>query len=935
MKKIRLEHSAPVLSVRFNYDGQYCMTGSQDRLVRLWNPAKGLRVHTFEGHGYQVLDVAATRDSRFLLSCAEKQLYQWDVATGEIIRKFRGHPQTINTIALGGCPPNSSGTDNQMQQAQDNLLATGSYDKTVKIWDMRSRSSDAIQTMEEAQDSVTSVLFNDQDYELLSSSVDGSIRVYDIRNSKVIIDQLHHPLSSIYITHDGKCLLTCTMNSTISLLEKKTGDVLNEFKGHKNNSYKVNSKTLYDDSLVVSGSEDNQVYLWDIVEGTIFAKLDHSSPSSPPNSIISSIDCHPSQRVILSCSTDGIPGPYPQITQINNNMKKEYILILILLINSSLITISVKVKPLSETSLRGSVPSVLSIEKTARMKGYLEVFNNFLINQEGQDLFTGKINPLQIIRSVTVTGLSLIPEVGGVLSFGADLIFSHFSQDNSTAELINKEVQKAINEKLGNYNYVDLNDQLEVISSSIATFRRTVSNFKANPTDDNKSFMIAQYDSTYNSLKNDIRFLHDTYSISEAPLFVLMASTKLMFLADGIVNAEEYHISGQVNILIDDFRDSLDKYIRYSLPIYEKGLAKMAKTKDPVKDYNDRTEYFNQMLLGLYDTVNIFWAMDPVMFPKGVITENVRYLYSDVVGKPTNERLDRESKGYLQYRMKDFPLDSADKIKAKFDTLGFYNYQKQLKGANIYCWDRIDSIQSVFFDYSNTGQPKTRTNNKIGGTGGALKKLDLTTPISSIIVSSENDIWKLNVGGQIFGKGDPRVHDTNLVAKPGHKIGLFCPIGIDVTEGFNSLSSMSIGFVDESVIDENIVVVGTGNMFDVQKYYTKSSNAQFIFNGMSTGLSCIKTHPDGSNFDYYISSSANAKYRVIIYGRGNVGSQIKVQVYLAKVLVGSTTFIQPITYGRAIDTGIDINLVNSKYNDLRITISQNSYNFASFVLRNN
>ena len=47
-------HVGPVLAVRFNKDGNYCLTCGQDRLIKLWNPSKGLVVKTYVGHGHEV-----------------------------------------------------------------------------------------------------------------------------------------------------------------------------------------------------------------------------------------------------------------------------------------------------------------------------------------------------------------------------------------------------------------------------------------------------------------------------------------------------------------------------------------------------------------------------------------------------------------------------------------------------------------------------------------------------------------------------------------------------------------------------------------------------------------------------------------------------------------------------------------------------------------
>ena len=85
-------HQGAVRAVRFNYDGNYCLTCGSDKLLKLWNPYKGTLLKTYSGHGYEVLDAAGSSDNSRLASCgADKTVIQWDVATGQIIRRFRGH----------------------------------------------------------------------------------------------------------------------------------------------------------------------------------------------------------------------------------------------------------------------------------------------------------------------------------------------------------------------------------------------------------------------------------------------------------------------------------------------------------------------------------------------------------------------------------------------------------------------------------------------------------------------------------------------------------------------------------------------------------------------------------------------------------------------------------------------------------------------------
>lgn len=95
LKEIRsliVGHEGPVRAVRFNSDGNYCMTCGSDKTLRLSNPHKGILLKTYIGHGYEVLDAIAANENDRISSCGtDKTVILWDVSTGKCIRKFRGH----------------------------------------------------------------------------------------------------------------------------------------------------------------------------------------------------------------------------------------------------------------------------------------------------------------------------------------------------------------------------------------------------------------------------------------------------------------------------------------------------------------------------------------------------------------------------------------------------------------------------------------------------------------------------------------------------------------------------------------------------------------------------------------------------------------------------------------------------------------------------
>ena len=66
------------------------------------------------------------------------------------------------------------------------MVASGSYDATVRLWDCKSQSTKPIQVLEEAKDSVSSL--HVVGHEIVTGSVDGRMRVYDLRMGMIFVD---------------------------------------------------------------------------------------------------------------------------------------------------------------------------------------------------------------------------------------------------------------------------------------------------------------------------------------------------------------------------------------------------------------------------------------------------------------------------------------------------------------------------------------------------------------------------------------------------------------------------------------------------------------------------------------------------------------------------------------------------------------------------
>ncbi|XP_055520229.1 WD repeat domain-containing protein 83 [Leucoraja erinacea] len=271
-----------VRAVRFNVDGNYCLTCGSDKTLKLWNPHRGIFLKTYTGHGYEVLDAAGSCDNSQVCSCSsDKTIVLWDVATGQLVRKYRGHGGKVNCVQFN---------------EESTVIVSGSIDSCIRCWDCRSRKSEPIQVLSEAKDGVSSVKVSD--HEILSGSVDGRVRRYDLRKGQLFADYIGSPITSVCFSRDGQCTLSSSLDSTLRLLDKETGELLGQYKNHKNAEYKLDCCFNETDTHVLSGSEDGKVYFWDLIEGSQAATL------TVGKGVVQSLSHHPTQSCLLT-ATEG------------------------------------------------------------------------------------------------------------------------------------------------------------------------------------------------------------------------------------------------------------------------------------------------------------------------------------------------------------------------------------------------------------------------------------------------------------------------------------------------------------------------------------------------------------------------------------------------------------------------------------------------------
>ncbi|KZT27963.1 WD40 repeat-like protein [Neolentinus lepideus HHB14362 ss-1] len=283
-------HRGPVHVARYaKGSAKYILTGGQDRTVRLWNPTLGTEIKVYASHGYEVLSIAVAHDnSKFASSGGDRSVFLWDVTAGATLKRFSGHMGRVNAVDFN---------------ADASVLASGSYDATVRLWDLRSQSHAPIQILEEAKDAVQTIHVGPTN--IITGSVDGHVRTYDLRKGQLRADYIGSPVTSVLPTADYTTYLATTLDSTVRLMDASTGKLLQQFTaaGYSVKNYRCRAVFGHGEASVVGGDEGGRVWAWDLLDGQVL------QPNPPPRvheKVVTWTEHHPTDAgEMVTASADG------------------------------------------------------------------------------------------------------------------------------------------------------------------------------------------------------------------------------------------------------------------------------------------------------------------------------------------------------------------------------------------------------------------------------------------------------------------------------------------------------------------------------------------------------------------------------------------------------------------------------------------------------
>ena len=276
---------APVAAVAFSPDGKTLASGTYGRVV-IWDAAAGRPVKVLTNVLGAVNDLRFSPDGKTLAVAggqpsARGDLRLYSVGDWKLLASLGGHTDTIASISFS---------------PDGKRLASASFDKTVRIWDLEARKS--VLTYTGHSDFVHAVAFGPKGEWFVSASKDRSVRLVDAKTgqSRLTFSGMDQDVLAVAARPDGQQVVSSGFESQLFWWNAQTGERVRRQAGHDVAVHELAFSP--DGSFAVSAGADKTVRVWDAKNGASLRVL-------PVGSMVYSVAVRADGKQVAAGSFDG------------------------------------------------------------------------------------------------------------------------------------------------------------------------------------------------------------------------------------------------------------------------------------------------------------------------------------------------------------------------------------------------------------------------------------------------------------------------------------------------------------------------------------------------------------------------------------------------------------------------------------------------------
>ncbi|MGP3924688.1 nSTAND1 domain-containing NTPase [Streptomyces sp. 8N616] len=232
------------------------------------------------GHADSVNAVAFSPDGKLLATgSSDHTVKLWNAADHRLLATLRGHTDLVLSVAFS---------------PDGKLLATGSNDRSVKLWDVADR-----RTVATLPGGALGVAFSPDGEQLASVSSRARVKLWDVDDRRMVAALRGHgdDVNAVAFSPDGKLLATGSNDRSVKLWDVEDRRTVATLRGHSDNVDAVAFSP--DGELLATGSADRSVKLWDVDDRKTLATLREHSDG------VNDVGFSPDGRTVASAGGDG------------------------------------------------------------------------------------------------------------------------------------------------------------------------------------------------------------------------------------------------------------------------------------------------------------------------------------------------------------------------------------------------------------------------------------------------------------------------------------------------------------------------------------------------------------------------------------------------------------------------------------------------------
>ena len=171
------------------------------------------------------------------------------------------NPKKNKTFQLQMLKEHEGGINAMALNEDATAIATGSDDKTIRIWSAHTECSECIGLLVGHEGYVNCVIFDD--VYIISGSSDKTIRKWDMSTFECLVIYTGHKSVINRLICTGEYIFSSSYDRTARCWENETGTCIRVFEGHKMGVYPMAFVTALDESKIIHSDDGNM----EVVDG--------------------------------------------------------------------------------------------------------------------------------------------------------------------------------------------------------------------------------------------------------------------------------------------------------------------------------------------------------------------------------------------------------------------------------------------------------------------------------------------------------------------------------------------------------------------------------------------------------------------------------------------------------------------------------------------